>query len=269
MRFRKPLAFLKRDFIIALNYKFSFVLQLLGVFFSTAMFYFLSQVFGKGVSTYLEPYGGDYFAFVLIGIAFSSYLSFSLRSFSAQLRESQLQGTLEALLATPTSLSTIMLSSSLYPFLFTSFSVIVYFVFGAAVFGFPMGNANIPVAVLILILSIVSFSGLGILSAAFTMVFKKGSPISWLLSSLSMFLCGTFYPVSVLPSWLQKFSCLLPLTYSLHGMRYALLQNYSLTQLLPDIGALLLFSLVLLPLGLVAFSYATKRAKIEGSLAQY
>lgn len=269
MKLCKPLAFLKKDFIIALNYKFSFVMEFFGVFFSVSVFYFLSQTFGKGISTYLEPYGGDYFSFVLIGIAFSDYLHVSLSSFSEQLRQAQLQGTLEAILVTPTSLSTIVFSSSLYPFFFASFSVIIYFVFGAAVFGFPLGNANIPAAVLILILSIISLSGLGILSAAFIMVFKKGSPIEWLLSSLSMLLCGTFYPVSVLPFWLQKFSYLLPLTHSLHGMRCALLQNYSLAQLLPDVGALVLFGLVFLPLGLAAFSYATKRAKIEGSLTQY
>ena len=269
MKFRKPLAFLKRDFIIAVNYRFSFLLQLLGTFFSVSMFYFLSQVFGKGVSAYLEPYGGDYFSFVLIGIAFSSYLTFSLSSFSRQLRESQLQGTLEALLTTPTSLSTIMLSSSLYPFIFTSFNVIVHILFGAAVFGFPLGNANFPAAVLILALSIASFAGLGIISAAFIMMFKRGSPIEWLLSSLSMLLCGTFYPPSVLPNWLQKLSSLLPLTYSLRSMRYALLQGSTLAELLPDIGALVLFGVVLLPLGLVAFNYATKRAKAQGSLAHY
>lgn len=269
MRFRKPLSFLKRDFVVALNYRFDFALQLLGVFFSTAMFYFLAQVFGQGVSTYLEPYGGDYFSFVLIGIAFSRYLAVFLSSFSAQLRESQFQGTLEALLATPTSVSTIMISSSLYPVLLASFDVIVYLIFGAAVFGLPLGNVNVPAAVLIIIFSIISFSGLGILSAAFIMVFKRGSPVEWLLTSLSMFLCGTFYPISVLPFWLQKFSYLLPLTYSLRGMRYALVQNYSPAQLLPDIGALVLFSLVLLPLGLVTFNYATKRARIEGSLTHY
>ncbi len=269
MGLRKPLAFLKRDLVIAVNYRFSFALELLAIFFPTATFYFLSQVFGEAVSSYIAPYGGDYFAFVLIGIAFSSYLTFSLSSFSAQVMESQVQGTLEALLTTPTSLSTILVSSTLYPFVFTSFSVIVYLALGVGLFGFPLGNANFVGAALILLLSVAAFSGLGILAAALIMVFKRGSPVEWLFSSASMLVSGTFYPISVLPAWLQNLSYLLPLTYSLHGMRYALLQRYSLTQLLPDIGALLLFSIVLLPLGLITFNYATRRAKMEGSLTHY
>lgn len=269
MRLNKLVAFIKKDFVISRNYRFAFILEILGIFFSTASLYFLSRIFGSSVSPYLEPYGNNYFAFVLIGIALSSYLSFSLYSYSSQLRESQVQGTLEALLVTPTSLSTIVLFSSLYPFLYTSLSVIIYLILGILVFGFSLSKANFLTALVILTLSITSFSGLGILSAAFIMVFKRGSPIQWLVGSLSYLLSGTFYPVSVLPAWLQKFSYLLPLTYSLQGMRGALLQNLPLKPLLPEIIALLLFTLVLLPLGLGAFYYATRRAKIDGSLTHY
>ena len=269
MFLHKLLAFLKKDLLIALNYRFSFFLEVLGIFFSTTAFYFLSRIFGPGISPHLAPYGNNYFAFVLIGIALSSYLSFSLYSFSAQLRESQVQGTLEALLVTNTRLSTIVLLSSIYPLLYTSLSVLIYLILGATVFGFSLHNANILGALIILTLSVTSFSGIGILSAAFIMVFKRGSPIQWLVASLSYLLSGTLYPVSVLPDWLQKISLFLPLTYSLHGMRSALLLSHSLKKLVPDIIALVLFTAVLLPAGLAAFGYATSRAKQDGSLTQY
>jgi len=269
MNWYKPAAFLVRDFTIARTYKFAYALELLGIVFYVAGLYFLSKIVGGVVPHDVELYGADYFSFVLIGVAFSGYITLSLGSFAEAIREAQLEGTLESLLVTPTSLSTIILSAALYPFIFTTFSVIIYFFFGVALFGFRLGNANYLSAVFILILSMVACSGLGLLSAAFVMMFKKGSPLGWIIGSLSTLLSGILYPVSVLPWWLQQLSLLLPLTYSLDGLRHALLENYPLAELLPDIGALALFTMVLLPAGLIAFSYATRVAKVEGSVSNY
>jgi ABC-2 type transport system permease protein len=52
-------------------------------------------------------------------------------------------------------------------------------------------------------------------------------------------------------------------------MRLALLQGASWSQLAPDILALVIFALILLPLSLTAFRYAVHRAKVEGSLTHY
>jgi ABC-2 type transport system permease protein len=86
---------------------------------------------------------------------------------------------------------------------------------------------------------------------------------------MSALLGGVLYPITVLPAWLQIFSYLLPITYSLRGMRHALLQGYSLEALSLDILALIVFSVLLLPLGMICFRYAVKKAKMDGSLTQY
>ena len=80
---------------------------------------------------------------------------------------------------------------------------------------------------------------------------------------------GVLFPIAVLPEWLQNVSHILPITYSLNGMRHALLQGYSLHALAPDITALIVFSVVLVPLGLLTFKYAVKKAKADGTLVQY
>ena len=118
-------------------------------------------------------------------------------------------------------------------------------------------------------MTIISFSSFGIISASFVMVLKRGDPISSIFTSVSGILGGLYYPVSILPGWLQKMSYLLPVTYSLEGMRLALLQGYSLRELMPNIVALLLFSIIMLPLSIFIFGYAVKRAKIDGTLTQY
>jgi ABC-2 type transport system permease protein len=124
-------------------------------------------------------------------------------------------------------------------------------------------------AIVILMLSIACFASIGMISAAFTMVLKKGDPVTWAMAGLSTLLAGVFYPVEVLPQWLQSFSAMLPLTYALNAIRHAVLQGFSFYELRYDILALVGFSVALLPLALFSFKKAVKRAKIEGSLVHY
>jgi ABC-2 type transport system permease protein len=262
-------AFLKRDLSQSLSYRLSFLMQLGGIFLSVAIFYFLSQLLGSAVAPQLEAYGGDYFSFVLIGLAFTGFLGLSLSNFAASIREGQMMGTLEIMLLSPTRLSAILISSSLWAYLLTTIRVVVYLVVGALVFGASLSQANFAAALVVMLLSIASFSGIGILSAAIVLLVKRGDPIAWVLGSASSLLAGVYYPISVLPGWLEPLSRILPLTYALDAMRLAMLQGYSLYELRFDILVLLGFTVVLTPLSFLAFQKSLKRAKMEGSLIQY
>ena len=267
--FRIPWAFLKRDFRVEISYRFSFFLQFFNVFFSIALFYFLASFMGEAAAPYLEPYGGDYFAFVLIGIAFAGYFGVGLSSFANSLRQAQTTGTLEAMLTTPTSLSTIIISSSLWSYLMTTFRVALYLFIGAVFLNVDLENGNYSLALFVLILTVISFSSLGIIAASFIMVLKRGNPITWFFNATSNLLGGIYYPITVLPTWLLFLSYLLPITYALRAMRLALLRGETLSTIWPDILALIIFCLVLLPTSLIAFSYAVKRSKIDGSITYY
>jgi ABC-2 type transport system permease protein len=269
MTCKKALAFVKRDISIQMSYKLSFFLQFFGIFFSVLTFYFIAEMIGDAAVPHLEPYGGDYFSFVLIGIAFESYLWTGLRSFSDSIRRGQMMGTLEAMLVTPTKVDMMVVSSSLWDYIFATFRILIFLLLGVFLFGVNVSNANFFAATVILILTIICFSSLGIISASFIMIFKRGDPVNWVFGSMSTLLGGVLYPITVLPGWLQIFSYLLPITYSLRGMRHALLQGYSFWALGLDILALLVFSVVLVPLGILCFRYAVKRAKMDGSLTQY
>lgn len=267
--FRKMMAFLRRDFRSEFSYRLSFFLQFFHVFFSVAVFYFIAQMIGEADIPQLEPYGGDYFPFVLLGIALSGYVGVGLSSFSRGIRKAQTTGTLEAMLSTPTRLSTIVISSSLWSYLLTTFRVLVYLILGALFLGAEFTLQGWGWAGLILLLTIVSLSSLGIVAASFIMVLKKGDPVTWAFGALTNLLGGIYYPVEILPRWLQFFSALLPVTYSLRGMRRALLQGGGFPVLKMDLAALVGFSVVLLPLSLAAFRYAVRRAKRDGSLTHY
>ncbi len=267
---RKLAAFLKRDLIIESSYRFAFVFQLVWVLFSSAAYYYLSRFIGKSVAPgALGAYGGDYFTFVLIGAALNDYHMTSLDVFSRSIREAQLTGTLEVLLTTQTSLSTIILSSGAYRLLMTTFCVLLYLVLGIWVFGMSLPVADWGAAILVLVLAILIFSSIGVFSASFVILFKRGSPIPQVLGGLSWLLGGVLYPVSVLPGWLRGISWALPMTYAVEGMRAALLQAAPWSQLWRSMGPLLLFAALLVPLSLASFSYATRRARVDGTLGHY
>ena len=128
---------------------------------------------------------------------------------------------------------------------------------------------NVFAALLILFLTVGIFSGLGIISASFIMIFKRGDPSNWVFGSVSSLMGGTFFPVTVFPTWLQKFSYLFPIFYSLRAMRLALLRGYSLGALAPDILVLAGFAVAIVPLSIYIFKIAVRQAKIDGSLATY
>ena len=266
---RKIWAFMCRDFKLQVSYRLAFLLQFFGILFSVASFYFVALLFGEAAVPHLQQYGGDYFAFVLIGIAFMRYQGTAMGTFAGTIRRGQMMGTLEAMLVSPTRLSTILLASSVWSFAFTSFQVLLYLLLGVLVFGVDLGSANLGAAAVVQILTILAFSSIGVLSASFIMVFKQGDPIQFLFGSVSTLLGGVLYPITVLPNWLQPISYLLPLTYSLSAMRRAILLGDGLGALMTDLLPLALFTAVLLPLSFVAFRYAVRRAKIEGSLTQY
>lgn len=261
--------FLQRDLKTQVSYRLSFLLQLVGIFFSVTSYYFVGQVFGMQTNPYLAAYGGDYFSFVLIGIAFLGYQSVALYGFSNVVQSAQTTGTLEAMLTTPTRLSTILLGSSAWDFIFTSFRVMLYLLAGTLFFGARFTGANWGAALLVLLLTVTSLSAIGILSASFIMIYKRGSPINFLISSVSLLLGGVYYPVEVLPAALQAVARLYPLTTSLQAMRRALLTGASLSSLAGDLAILLGFTLLLMPLSFAAFGYAVRQAKRDGSLTQF
>lgn len=266
---RKLALLFRRDLAVARSYRVAFLIEIFQALFGAAGFYFLSQFVQSPSLQKSLPPGTTYFSFALVGIAFFDYLSVGLITFDESLQEARQNGTLENLLVTQTSLTVILAGSGLYPFALMSLRTGIYIAWGAILFGFPLRGANWPGAVLVLAASVLAFSGLGILSASYLLVFKRGNPVNWAVLGLSSVVGGMMYPISVLPVWLQYVARLTPVTYSLEGMRAAILGDASLRELLPSIGALLLFAAVLLPVSFAVFSWALRRTKITGTLTHF
>ncbi len=126
-----------------------------------------------------------------------------MTAFDASIEEARQNRTLEALLVTQTPLPVILAGSAVYPFTALALRTCVYLAWGALLFGFAPRAANWPGAVVILLASILAFAGLGILSASYSILFKRGNPAKWVVLGVSGLVGGMMYPVSVLPGPLR------------------------------------------------------------------
>jgi ABC-2 type transport system permease protein len=262
----KGIDFLRRDLRIELSYRLSFLNQFAGIFLSCCGFYFLARFVGPRAFADL---GSDYFSFVLVGVAFFEYLTVSLTGFSTTLRDAQMTGTLEQLLVTQTGAGTLVWGGSLYHFVLTTFHAVVYLALGATVFGLSLAKANLMGALAVAALSVLAFSGLGILSAAMIVLFKKGNPLNWLIVSASWLMGGVLYPVSVLPAWVQPLARWNPVTASLDALRATLLKGASLATVSPQTALLAAWAAVLLPASMLLFRWAVEQSKVSGTLGDY
>jgi ABC-2 type transport system permease protein len=262
-------AFLKRDATMAMSYRISFAVQLLGNILILGLIYFIGKSIGPQPLATFQSYGGSFLGFLLIGVALTDCAGVSLTTFAREIREGQLSGTLEATLMSPVRLPVMLIYSSLWNYCFSAFRFLLYLVVGSVLYGVSLGKANVPASIILFFLTILCFMGIGILWSSVVMVVKRGDAIITSFGFVVLLLGGVLFPSNVLPSWLQTAAELIPLKHALEGMRLALLTGADLRTLAPIVVKLAIFVGVLLPGGLFAFSMAVESAKRNGSLTEF
>jgi ABC-2 type transport system permease protein len=256
-----------RDARIALSYPVQFWLTWLGVGVSVATAYLISRLIAPSQNFGFGGHSSSYFDYLVVNLAFVGFQSIGLVTFAKAIRDGQLYGTIEVVLATPTPVSVFVLSAGLWAFTMTAIEATLYLII-ALFFGLNLHNVNVISALVFIVLAIASMSPFGVLSAAAVMVFKQTGPVEFFMTSMANIFGGVFLPVSKLPLFIQYVSWMLPITHALNGIRGAV-NGASLTQLMPDVIWLLVESIVLLPLSLLIFKRAVHVARIDGTLGQY
>jgi ABC-2 type transport system permease protein len=266
-RWRELWLYFWRDLMIARTYRTPFIMDAIQALFGATMFFYAARFVDSPQLRGALPQSGSYFAFALVGWVFFDYLGVAMDTFDQSLMEARDSGTLEHLLVSQTSLPLMLAGSAIYPFLITTLRIAIYLIWGALLFHFPLGAANWISVVVVLAASLLSFSGLGILSASYLLLFKRGNPAKWLLIGLWGIAGGMLFPVTILPDWLQIVAKLNPMTHALNAMRAALLGGARMPRLLPAIELLLLFAIILLPMSMLVFYWTLERTKITGTLS--
>jgi ABC-2 type transport system permease protein len=260
-------AIFRRDAIVALSYPGNFALSWLAIVIEVVVAWYISRLIAP--SSKFSPTGAvvSYFQFIAINTAFVRFQSAALNSFAESIRDAQLTGTLEIVLATPTQLPTLVLSSGLWSFTFTTLQTMLYLAIAVA-FGLDLSHVNLLTTLVFLLLTVAATSPLGVLAAALSMVIKKTGPVEWLSTASANLFGGVYLPLKAMPLALQAIGWILPITHALNGFRAAA-AGVPLSGVAGDAIWLVVASLILMPCSLWVFAKSVGKAKVDGTLSMY
>jgi ABC-2 type transport system permease protein len=262
-------AFVRRELVAVGGYRAAFVIRVVGALMLAATVVFFARFVSGAMGRHLDGYQGNYFGFLAVGFLVASFQQVGVSALAYRIRMAQVQGSLEAELATPAPPWMVLGAPPLHELLGAALKSAAYLWVATVVAGLRLPHVSLVGLALTIPLILAAFTGLGLLTASSTMLVRRTNPVAMLLGSLSFFLSGVVYPVAVLPHWLQAAGKLLPLTHALAALRGALLAGSSPLEMRGSLGALAIFAAVLIPSGVATFAYALRRARIDGSLGHY
>jgi ABC-2 type transport system permease protein len=265
---RKVAEMVRASWMIARSYKLNLAFSIVALFFTTLPFYFAAHAMQPMMGKVIQQEGGDYFGFVLLGLIAISLLTTSLTGVYGAVSGSIGNGWLEAQLGTSTPLPVLLVGMSAYDFLWTLARVTILLLYGWSL-GVQVHWSGAALGVPVLFLLCLAYFGLGLVLAAMYLAFRTIGPAQSLIVTGSVLLGGVYYPTSVIPSWIQSLSVVVPMTYGLRATRRLVLEGVPPSAVGADIGMIAAIAALLLVIGAAAFQLAFDYARRRGTLSQY
>ena len=263
---RAVLAYARKEWLLELSYRFSLLVGVLGLFTSVATYFFIDRLFGRQIAPALAPFGTSYFAYALVGNAFLAYVGAAIGGLSGRIGAEQSLGTLEILLGTPTRLGVLVVAIAAWTALYAGAELLLFFIVGGWGFGVDFGGISWPTFALVAALVVLIFNALGLLEAGCLVLFQRGAVAAWALNGMAALVGGVFFPVAVLPDWLQAVAELNPITHAVRALQLAIFQGVSVAAVHRELAVLSLVAVLLVPLSLGVWRWALRRARLEGCL---
>jgi ABC-2 type transport system permease protein len=175
------------------------------------------------------------------------------------------EGTIEYTFMAPVSRPVHLIGMGVYAVLYGLVRAAAIFVAVVLFIGIHLPNANYGAAIALLAIASISFIGVGMMTAVLPLISpEKGTQLGFVAQGLMLVVSGVYYPVSVLPGWMQWIAKISPATYALRGNRDQILHGAGLR--FADVWPLLVIGALSIPIGLVVFRAGERYAKQHGKL---
>ena len=205
--------------------------------------------------------------YLLIGALLWAYLSIVFMEVSFSVMWERWEGTIEYTFMAPVRRVTHLLGVCAFALGYGLGRMLVVLAISAPLFHLDLSHANGGAALAVLAASTVPMVGLGVLASVLPLLSpERGEQMTVAVQGILLLASGVYYPVSVLPGPVQLLAAASPMTYTLDGMRRALIDGSGPGAVAPDLLALVAMGVVLVPLGLLLFGLAERRAKRLGLL---
>jgi len=205
--------------------------------------------------------------YLLVGAVLWAYLGIIFEFLTETVAWERWEGTIEYTFMAPLRRGAHLAGMGLFAVLYGLARAALLFFVVAAFFDIQMPDADFVAALVVVLVASISFTGIGMMTAVLPLISpEKGAQLGFVAQGVLLVVSGVYYPVDVLPGWMQAIAEISPATYALDGARAAILEGAGVSDLWGELGALALIGLVAVPLGLALFGAGERYAKRNGKL---
>ncbi len=204
---------------------------------------------------------------LLVGAVVWAYLGIIFEILTETVAWERWEGTIEYTFMAPLSRPIHLFGMGAFAIVYGIIRAVLLFGVVALFFDLDLSQANFAAALIVLLVASISFIGIGMMTAVLPLISpEKGTQLGFIAQGLLLVVSGVYYPVEVLPQWMQWISVISPATYALDGMRDAIIDGAGITAMGDEIWPLVVIGIVSVPLGLEVFRRGERYAKRHGKL---
>lgn len=214
--------------------------------------------------------GANYVAYIIIGANVFSAVSTGLWLFGFYVRREQVLGTLESIAMSPAHNLSILGGLTLYTSIRSLFTSGVGYVLGCFLFTVNPFQGEMILAIIILIIGLIPIYGLSFLLGALILKIKEANSLINTLQWGIAIIMGVFYPVTVLPPYLQVLSYVFPGFYLNYDIQAALIGlRYFFGSLYLDLAVIFAFVIICPMIGYFTYARVEGRLKKAEGIGQF
>ena len=215
---------------------------------------------------------------LVVGALLWNYMSSLYNEIAMSIAYERWEGTLEYTFMAPVSRLVHLLGVSLYSLINSVITTVIVLVALVFLTNLNLRGVNLPGVLVVVAVSSFAFVGLGLIAAVFpVMSAERGAEATHIFQGSLLLVSGVYYPIEVLPGWLQPLSAISPATYTLAACRRLFgvgvsgstsdhLSAAPLSSVSHELFVLALMGAVLMPFGLWVILKVEAWAKRAGKL---
>lgn len=205
--------------------------------------------------------------YLLIGALLWSYLSVLFQIMGETVAWERWEGTIEYTFMAPVHRLTYLSGQGLFGVTYSLIRTAIILLMTVLWFDLDMSRSNLLGGFAVLAIASLSFLGLGLLAAVLPLLSPERGPQATHIIQGVLLLCSSvYYPVTVLPGWMQPLARLNPATFTLDAIRRLWIEGASLMDVWPEVLKLIATGAVLVPIGLLVFQAGERYALRTGKL---
>jgi ABC-2 type transport system permease protein len=255
----------RRDALLFWSYRTRAISQTLAVFFSLTVFYYVSKLVNVAEFRSAQAY----FSFVAVGLVTLAVLTATLTALPLAVRQELIAGTFERFVVSPTGAAAGIAAMLVFPMLSALTMSTFQILFAAIVFPLDVHWSTAALAIPVAVLGALSFAPFALLMAAAVIALKQVTGAVPFVTTALAFLGGFFFPVRLLPDWIEWMSTVQPFTPTLDLLRHLLVNTPLQDPAWESVLKIAAFAAVLLPLSGLALHRAIAVCRRRGTLIEY